>query len=86
MKCENCGNENVEILNARKGHYLCGKCGRDTESLYEREHDKEIRAKAVDEFVKAMKRKYPLAECGFGVINDTLHKNIDEIAKELQGE
>ena len=53
-KCENCGNENIEIVNRYKGHYLCGKCGRDTEKLYEIEHDAEIRAKAIDEFAERM--------------------------------
>lgn len=47
---------------------------------------KETRAKAIEKFAEAMKRKYPLTECGFGVINDTLHKNIDEIVNELKGE
>ena len=50
-KCENCGNEHIEILN-KKGDYLCGKCGRDTERLKEIEHDKEIRNKAIDEFAE----------------------------------
>lgn len=53
-ECENCGNENIEIINRYKGHYLCGKCGRDTEKLYEIEHDAEIRAKAIDEFISEL--------------------------------
>ena len=44
------------------------------------------RAKTIEEFAKALKKKYPLTECNFGVINETLHKNIDEVAKELKGE
>lgn len=43
-------------------------------------------AKAIEEFAEALKKKYPIAECGFGLINDTLHKNIDEIAEQLKGE
>ena len=51
-KCENCGCEKIEIVNKYKGHYACPKCGRDTERLYELEHDEEIRNKAIDEFSK----------------------------------
>ena len=92
MKCENCGNENIEIINARKGHYLCGKCGRDTEALYEREHDAEIRAKAIDEFAEKMnaritefilehhKRLDFVSGVGMG------WKFVEEIATELKGE
>ena len=43
-------------------------------------------AKAIDDFAEKMKKKYPIAECGFGLINDTLHKNIDDIATELKGD
>lgn len=53
IKCENCGCEEIDIIHKYKGYYVCPKCGRDTERLYEIEHDKEIRAKAIDEFVKA---------------------------------
>ena len=50
-RCENCGNEQIQILNY-KGDYLCGICGRDTERMHEIEHDAEVRAKAIDEFVE----------------------------------
>lgn len=56
-RCENCGNENIEIINRFKGHYSCGKCGRDTERLYEIEHDAEIRAKAIDDVFEFLKNK-----------------------------
>ena len=94
-KCENCGNENIEIINHFKGHYLCGKCGRDTEKLYEIEHDAEIRAKSIDEFTERLKGKYE--HC---VVNDILMNNdvmsytnscsvfesfVDEIAEEMRG-
>jgi hypothetical protein len=46
----------------------------------------EIRAKAYDRFAKALKQKYPIAECGFGFINDKLHENIDKIAEQLKEE
>lgn len=57
MKCENCGNENVQIINVIKGHYSCGKCGRDTERLYELAHDKEIRDNAIEEFAGSLIRE-----------------------------
>ena len=84
-KCENCGNENIEIINRFKGHYSCGKCGRDTEKLYEIEHDAEIRAKAIEEFAERLKvaldRKY-----SFGIENKfKLFKSIDEIAESMKG-
>ena len=64
----------------------CKGCpARLVENKY-REHDAEIRAKAITEFAEAMKKKYPIAECGFGLMNDRLHENIDEIAKRLKGE
>ena len=44
----------------------------------------DIRASVIDEFAKALKRKYHIAECGFGLINDKLHENIDEIAEQLK--
>lgn len=63
-RCENCGNENIEIINRYKGHYLCGKCGRDTEKLYEIEHDAEIRNKAIDDAIEAS-AKAICAGCGY---------------------
>ena len=53
-KCENCGCEKIDVIHKYKGHYVCPKCGRDTERLYEIEHDAEIRAKAIDEFAEAL--------------------------------
>ena len=61
IKCENCGCEEIDIVNKHKGYYVCPKCGRDTERLYEiehDEHDKEVRVKAIDEFVKTICKKY----------------------------
>jgi len=58
-RCENCGNEQIQILNY-KGDYLCGICGRNTERLHEIEHDAEVRAKAIDEvfdFLKTQRDK-----------------------------
>lgn len=53
----------------------------------ESEADKEIRAKAIEEFAEAMKKKYPICTNDFGmVINESAHRTIDEIAKELKGE
>jgi flagellar biosynthesis/type III secretory pathway protein FliH len=44
-------------------------------------------AKAIEEFAEAMKKKYPICTNDFGmVINESAHKTIDEIAKELKGE
>ena len=44
-------------------------------------------AKAIEEFVEAVKKKYPICTNDFGmVINESAHKTIDEIAKELKGE
>lgn len=31
-KCENCGNENIEMITKEVG-YICGNCGRNTECL-----------------------------------------------------
>lgn len=52
MSCENCGNENVKIINTVRNTYVCEKCGRDTESLFEIKLYKEIRNKVIEEFVK----------------------------------
>lgn len=46
------------------------------------EFEKEIRAKAIDEFAERLKRRYPIV----GSVNRWLNENIDEIAKELKGE
>ena len=46
----------------------------------------EIRAEAIEEFAEAVKKKYPLMECDFGVINEGMHCIVDEIAMELKGE
>lgn len=84
-ECENCGNENIEIINRYKGHYLCGKCGRDTEKLYEIEHDAEIREKAIDEFVNLVN------ECSGYTPNCIEHDlsltvyTIHQIADQLKG-
>lgn len=44
-------------------------------------------AKAIEEFAEAVKKKYPICTNDFGmVINESAHKTIDEIAKELKGE
>ena len=77
IKCENCGNEGVEIINTYKGHYICGGCGRDTEELYMIEHDAEIREKAIDEFVEKVK----------GVYHFTILEleELDEIAEQMKG-
>ena len=43
------------------------------------------RADGIDEFAKAMKRKYPLMENDFGMtFNDGIHKNIEETAEQLK--
>ena len=89
-KCENCGNENIEIINRFKGHYSCGKCGRDTEKLYEIEHDAEIRAKAIDEFARQLKESlnqefpsnYESTRPYFSLENARLL--VDEIAKQMK--
>ena len=84
-KCENCGNENIEIINHFKGHYLCGKCGRDTEKLYEIEHDAEIRAKAIDEFAERLKEEYkPCKETDTEIYTKVCNR-IDKIAEEMRG-
>ena len=84
-KCENCGNENIEIINRFKGHYSCGKCGRDTEKLYEIEHDAEIRAKAIEEFASKMKWEY---ENSTGVPKKEIEfakAVIDMVAERMKG-
>lgn len=87
-KCENCGNENIEIINRFKGHYSCGKCGRDTERLYEIEHDAEIRAKAIDDFVKEIEAEYDNDGCPN--VTDYLDykisiRDLQKIAEQLKG-
>lgn len=84
-KCENCGNENIEIINRFKGHYLCGKCGRDTEKLYEIEHDAEISAKAIDEFADRLKAEYKPCEETDAEIYEKVCNRIDKIAEEMRG-
>ena len=93
-KCENCGNENIEIINRYKGHYLCGKCGRDTEKLYEIEHDAEIRAKAIEEFADRLKDSLvnnyrhllTVDADGFEwLTTDAVDTHIDKIAEEMRG-
>ena len=89
-KCENCGNENIEIINRFKGHYSCGKCGRDTEKLYEIEHDAEIRAKAIDEFAHQFKenlnqefpRNYESTRPYFSLENARLI--VDDVAEQMK--
>lgn len=54
MKCENCGNENVEIITKEIG-YLCGMCGRNTERMKELEpqtNADRIRAMTDEELAK----------------------------------
>lgn len=75
-RCENCGNEQIQILNY-KGDYLCGICGRDTERMHEIEHDAEIRAKAIDEFAERLKKVYP-----FTILE---MEQLDEIAEQMKG-
>ena len=79
-RCENCGNEQIQILNY-KGDYLCGICGRDTERLHEIEHDAEVRATAIEEITKRFKdwmlENYGLSEQDI--------QEIDEIAEEMRG-
>jgi len=79
-RCENCGNEQIQILNY-KGDYLCGICGRDTERMHEIEHDEEVRAKAIDEFAERLNKEL---HCAF---SDDLEiqKYVDEIAEQLKG-
>lgn len=76
MKCENCGSGKIKIINTVKGHYVCGKCGRDTEELYMIEHDAEIRAKAIDEFVEKIKEEFY-----FTLLES---QEIDRIVKEMK--
>lgn len=40
--------------------------------------------KAIDEFVKVMKKTYPLAENDLFTINDTLHRTLDKIAEQMK--
>ena len=49
---------------------------------------KEVREKAIEEFAERLKRRYPIASNGLemAIINSGLHKNIEEVAKELKGE
>lgn len=85
-KCENCGNENIEIINHFKGHYLCGKCGRDTEKLYEIEHDAEIRAKAVEEFTEEAMKRFTELELKDSLATVTYCKIIlREVSEEMRG-
>lgn len=89
MKCENCGNENVQIINTVKGHYCCGKCGRDTERLYELAHDKEIRDKAIEEL--SCKLMMYFADCQLieedAIVRDVLDgviERMEEIAEQMK--
>lgn len=77
-KCENCGNEQIQILNY-KGDYLCGICGRDTERLHEIEHDAEVRVKAIDEFAERLKADTMAKTFGLRICD------IDRIAEEMRG-
>lgn len=45
---------------------------------------KNVRAKAIDEFAKKLKKKYPLMENGLFSINDMLRKTIDDIAEQMK--
>lgn len=50
-----------------------------------REHDQNIKNQAIDDFLKALKEKYPYYVESFGCnVNQTFHKEIDEIAEELK--
>ena len=85
-KCENCGNENIEIINRFKGHYSCGKCGRDTEKLYEIEHDAEIRAKAIEEFTEEAMKQFTDFDLKHGYPTVADCKIIlREISEEMRG-
>lgn len=43
-----------------------------------------IRAKAIDEFVEKLKKRYPIAENDLFTINDVLHTEIDKIAEQMK--
>jgi len=46
----------------------------------------EIRNKTIAEFAERLKERYPLTAKGFGqIINDGIHKDIDEIAEQMKG-
>ena len=89
-RCENCGNEQIQILNY-KGDYLCGICGRDTERLHEIEHDAEVRVKAIDEFAERLQEKVESFKTeinGFKADVLTLDYFVEfvcEIAEQLKG-
>lgn len=94
IKCENCGCEEIDIIHKYKGYYVCPKCGRDTERLYEIEHDKEIRAKAIDEFAEMLKEKYEEHNldlclrqndyCSYANSCRQLENYIDKIAEQMK--
>lgn len=96
-KCENCGNEQIQILNY-KGDYLCGICGRDTERMHEIEHDAEVRAKTIDEFAERLKTSQDayswccvdgsMEYCNGDHCEDCMEdfkEKIDKIADQLKG-
>lgn len=89
MKCENCGNENVKIINTVRNTYVCEKCGRDTESLFEIKLYKEIRDKAIEEL--SCKLMMYFADCQLieegAIVRDVLDgviERIDEIAEKMK--
>lgn len=57
MKCENCGNENVQIANPVRNTYICPKCGRDTESLFVIELFGKINSKAKNKYEIEYKKR-----------------------------
>ncbi len=80
-KCENCGNEHIEIVN-KDGDYVCGKCGRNTERM------KALEPKTNADRIRAMSDE-ELAEflCTHEVCNwDSGPDDIPDIIKWLQSE
>lgn len=79
-KCENCGCEKIDVIHKYKGFYVCPKCGRDTERLYEIERDAEIRNKVIDEFVRRLKN-HPYAQYH---LDSYLKESISEVAEQMK--
>lgn len=53
-KCENCGNENIEIITKEIG-YSCPKCGRNTVRMADL-HQTNAVTGFMEEFIKALQR------------------------------
>ena len=82
--CENCEYEFEDMEGTH-----CRHCIHNAEEHFALKinHEKEIRAKAIDEFAERLKLKYPyfVEDVGLVEVNKMLHSAIDKIAEQLKG-